>query len=75
MEKVMDVFKRDDAEKRIPVLRMEIDYELLNLHEAMLDEDLDIIESCKRKLKDYSKEMLLLEAYSSGGKKWSTRKN
>lgn len=67
MEQVIEVLKRDHAEKRIPVLRMEIDYELLNLHEAMLDEDLKRMESCKKKLTELSKEMLLLEAYSVGG--------
>jgi hypothetical protein len=67
MEQVIQVFKRDDAEKRIPVLRMEIDYELLNLHEAMLDEDLAGIDGCKRKLAELRKEMVLLEAYSTGG--------
>jgi hypothetical protein len=66
MEQVIQVFKRDDAEKRIPVLRMEIDYELLDLHEAMLDEDLTKIEKCKQSLTGLRKEMLLLEAYSTG---------
>jgi uncharacterized small protein (DUF1192 family) len=64
MEQVMEVFRRDDAEKRIPVLRMEIDYELLNLHEALLDEDLPRIEECKQKLGELRKEMLRLEAYA-----------
>lgn len=66
MEQVIQVFKRDDAEKRIPVLRMEIDYELLDLHDAMLDEDLTKIEKCKQSLIALRKEMLLLEAYSTG---------
>jgi hypothetical protein len=68
MEQVIQVFKRDDAEKRIPVLRMEIDYELLNLHEALLDEDLIRMEANKRKLTELRKEMVLLEAYSTGDK-------
>lgn len=67
MEQVIEAFKRNDAEKRIPVLRMEIDYELLNLHEAMLAEDLDKMDVCKRRLQELRKEMLLLEAYSVGG--------
>ncbi|WP_202076621.1 hypothetical protein [Caldalkalibacillus salinus] len=67
MEQVIEVFRRDDAEKRIPVLRMEIDYELLNLHEAMLDEDLEKMEACKVKLQKLRKEMMMLEAYSIGG--------
>lgn len=65
MEQVIQALKRTDAEKRIPVLRMEIDYELSNLHEAILDEDLDRIEQCKRKLSELRKEMLLLEAFQT----------
>lgn len=60
----MEVFRRDDAEKRIPVLRMEIDYELLTLHDALLDEDLSRIEECKQKLDKLRKEMFRLEAYA-----------
>lgn len=74
MEKVLEVYRKDDADRRIPVLRLEIDYELLNLHDAMLDEDLEKMEGCKRKLEELRKELLLLEAYRSGGKKWSVRK-
>jgi hypothetical protein len=47
---------------------MEIDYELLNLHEALLDEDLIRMEANKRKLTELRKEMVLLEAYSTGDK-------
>lgn len=65
MEQVIQALKRTDAEKRIPVLRMEIDYELSNLHEAILDEDLVRIEQCKRKLSELRKEMLLLEAFQT----------
>ncbi len=65
MEQVIQALKRTDAEKRIPVLLMEIDYELSNLHEAMLEEDLDKIEQCKRRLAELRKEMLLLEAFQT----------
>lgn len=65
MEQVIQAFRRDDAEKRIPVLRLELDYELLSLHEAMLAENLKKMEVCKRKLAALRKEMLLLEAYST----------
>ncbi|OLO40739.1 hypothetical protein BTR23_04500 [Alkalihalophilus pseudofirmus] len=62
MEQVIQAFKRRDAEKRIPVLRLEIDYELATLHDAMLVEDLEVINKCKSKLKKLSQELLLLEA-------------
>lgn len=63
MEQVIQAFKRNDAERRIPVLRLEMDYELLNLHDAMLDEDLEKMESCKQKLVKLRKEMIMLEAF------------
>lgn len=65
MEQVIQALKRTDGEKRIPVLRMEIDYELLNLHEAMLDEDLVKMEACKKKLSELRKEMIMLEEYQT----------
>ncbi|MDQ0339135.1 hypothetical protein J2S00_001921 [Caldalkalibacillus uzonensis] len=65
MEQVIQALKRTDAERRIPVLRMEIDYELLNLHEAMLAEDLERMDECKRKLSELRKEMMLLEAFQT----------
>jgi hypothetical protein len=65
LEQVIQALKRTDAEKRIPVLLMEIDYELSNLHEAILEEDLDKIEQCKNKLSELRKEMLLLEAFQT----------
>jgi hypothetical protein len=64
MEKIMDVFRRNDSKKRIPVLRIEIDYYLLCLHDAILDEDLKEMDHCKKRLEQLSKEMLLLEAYT-----------
>lgn len=65
MERVIQALKRTDAEQRIPVLRMEMDYELLNLHEAMLAEDLEKMEQCKQKLAKLRQEMMLLEAYQT----------
>ncbi|MFV8826992.1 hypothetical protein [Alkalihalobacterium sp. APHAB7] len=61
MEQVIQAFKRRDAELRIPVLRLEIDYELATLHDAMLAEDLEAMNRCKRKLKRLSQELILLE--------------
>lgn len=61
MEDVIKAFKRQDSEERIPVLRLEIDYELALLHEAMMENCSDKIEKCKNRLKDLRQEMLLLE--------------
>ncbi|WP_078554942.1 hypothetical protein [Bacillus alkalicellulosilyticus] len=61
MDQVIQTLKRTDAEKRIPVLRLEIDYELATLHEAMLKEDLDAMRISKAKLEEYRKELIRLE--------------
>ncbi|MFC5712333.1 hypothetical protein ACFPU1_06025 [Thalassorhabdus alkalitolerans] len=61
MEQVIQTFKRTDAEERIPVLRLEIDYELATLHDAMLEEDLDAMKECKNRLEILRKELIRLE--------------
>ena len=58
----MEVLKRRDAEDRIPVLRMEIDYQLAVLYEAMVNKEEAVIEQCKEVLADLSRELMLLEA-------------
>ncbi|QOY34321.1 hypothetical protein AWH56_016505 [Anaerobacillus isosaccharinicus] len=62
MEQVIQTFKKTDGEKRIAVLRMEIDYELATLHDAMVAEDFGKIAKCKRNLEKFRKELVRLEA-------------
>ncbi|BAB06355.1 hypothetical protein P4637_15825 [Halalkalibacterium halodurans] len=62
MEQVIQTFKRRDGEKRIPVLRLEIDYELMTLHDAMLAEDINAMRKTKRRLEKLRLELLQLEA-------------
>jgi hypothetical protein len=62
MEQVIQTLKRNDAEKRIPVLRLEIDYELATLHDAMIAKNEHIINECKEKLEELRQEMFRLEA-------------
>ncbi|MFZ4450296.1 hypothetical protein [Salibacterium aidingense] len=62
MEQVIQTFKRKDAEERIPVLRMEIDYELVSLHDAMAEESLEKINQCKVRLEQLRQELIRLEA-------------
>lgn len=62
VEDVIKALKRRDVEKRIPVLRLELDYELALLYEAMKENNTHKIDQCKAKLKELRKEMLLLEA-------------
>ncbi len=61
MEQVMQAFRRKDGEMRIPVLRLEIDYELATLHDAMLAKDLLMMNETKHRLEQLRKELILLE--------------
>lgn len=63
MEHIIQALKRTDGEKRIPQLHLEIDEELLRLHEAMLAEDLSVMDEIKRKLTTLRQEMMLLEGF------------
>jgi hypothetical protein len=61
MKQVIQEVKCMDVEKRMPVLRLEIDYELMTLHDAMLKEDLIKINDAKRELESLRKEFLQLQ--------------
>lgn len=61
MEKVIQTLRRIDGEKRIPVLKMEIDYELLTLYDALQSNDKDQIKKSKKKLEQLRSEWILLE--------------
>lgn len=60
-ESVIKAWKNQRVKHRIPVLRMELDYELLRLSEAIQAQDLQEIHDCKAKLKELRLEMLRLE--------------
>lgn len=61
VDEIMEAVKSKRAEERIPVLRMEIDYELAVLCEALRNEDAPLIEGCKMRLKTLREEAILLE--------------
>lgn len=45
----MDVIRKNDAQEKLPVLRLEIDYELVTLHDALQANDkVEIIKSKER---------------------------
>lgn len=48
---LMQAIERQEAKQKLPIIRMEIDYELMNLHEAMQAEDTTEIIKAKEKLK------------------------
>jgi hypothetical protein len=62
MKQVINTLKRTDAERRIPVLKMEIDYELSTLFDALKAKDQKQINECKRKLERLRLELVRLEA-------------
>ncbi|MCM3732320.1 hypothetical protein M3196_11675 [Fictibacillus nanhaiensis] len=62
MKQVMNTLKRTDAERRIPVLKLEIDYELVTLFDALKSKDQKQINDSKRKLERLRLELVRLEA-------------
>ncbi|WP_082234307.1 hypothetical protein [Halobacillus massiliensis] len=58
MKHVMEALRKREAEERLPVIRMEIDYELVSLHDAMLAEDQDQIKKCKERLYELHKQLV-----------------
>ncbi len=64
MEQVIRTYKKIDGEKRIAVLRLEIDYELATLHDAMVAYDYEKIIECKKNLEKYRQELVRLKAYN-----------
>jgi hypothetical protein len=61
VEEMMQAFRSKRPDERIPVLRLEIDYELAVLSDAIKAGDLKAIQDSKNRLKDLRHEMLLLE--------------
>lgn len=58
---VMEALRRKEAEERLPVIRMEIDYELVTLYDAMQAEDTVSMIKAKERLEDLRKQMLQIE--------------
>jgi len=61
MEELIRVYRSNDAEERIMILRIELDEELARLHEAMKQNQTHVIDQCKTRLREIRKEMLMLE--------------
>ncbi|RAV19878.1 hypothetical protein [Paenibacillus contaminans] len=60
-EEMIQAMKSKRIEERIPVLRLELDYELASLYDAIQNGDRDQIERCKNKLSELRQEMLTME--------------
>ncbi|MFE6796095.1 hypothetical protein [Paenibacillus chitinolyticus] len=60
-EEMLLAFRSRRIEERIPVLRLELDYELAVLNEAILKGDVQTVVDSKEKLTELRQEMILLE--------------
>jgi hypothetical protein len=62
LEDIARAYRSKRADERIPVLRLELDYELATLSDALQADDEELIAETKQRLEALRKEMLLLEA-------------
>ncbi|WP_054710038.1 hypothetical protein [Bacillus sp. JCM 19041] len=58
MKQVLTSHQSYESENRLSVLRLEIDYELMALHDALLAEDILAIKKSKKLLNQYRQEWL-----------------
>ncbi|MGI8314027.1 hypothetical protein [Halobacillus mangrovi] len=58
MKHVMEALRKREAEEKLPVIRMEIDYELVTLHDAMVACDEEQIKRSKKKLSELRKQLI-----------------
>lgn len=61
---VMEVLRQKEAEEKIPVIRMEIDYELVTLHDAIKAEDTVEIIKTKERLRHLTHQLLTIQGGS-----------
>ncbi len=58
---VMEALRRKEAQEKLPVIRMEIDYELATLFDAMQDNDKVLIIKTKERLVELRKQLLQMD--------------
>lgn len=61
MKYVMEALRRKEAQEMLPVIRMEIDYELATLFDAMEEQDKVMIIKSKERLESLRKQLLQIE--------------
>lgn len=61
VKKVLESLQKENGRKRINVIKMEIDYELLTLHDAIKAGDKEQIEKSKERLSELRDEWVMLE--------------
>ncbi|KGP92061.1 hypothetical protein N780_00225 [Pontibacillus chungwhensis BH030062] len=60
MKRVMDSLRKREVMERLPVVKMEIDYELMTLFEAMEEEDKHQVRQSKERLEQLRMEWVHL---------------
>jgi len=63
MEHVWAAMRSTRVDERIPVLRLELDYELATLHELLEEGKLEEAERCKERIRKLRQEWILSEAF------------
>ncbi|MDX8364911.1 hypothetical protein [Cytobacillus sp. IB215665] len=63
MKQVMKSLKRSDNEQRLAVLRLELDYELLTLYEAIVEKNVPEKNECLKRLEQIREELVSLGWY------------
>ncbi|HLR40662.1 MAG TPA: hypothetical protein VK091_03235 [Virgibacillus sp.] len=61
MKYVMETLRRKEAQEKLPVVKMEIDYELLTLHDALKADDKVLIIKTKERLQQLRLQLLQAE--------------
>ncbi|MDT2047493.1 hypothetical protein CHN50_10790 [Priestia aryabhattai] len=61
MKQVVNMYKKNDGQKRLGVIRLELDYELATLYEAMVENNEEKKNQCKQKLEKLRQEMIALQ--------------
>ena len=61
MKQVVNMYKKNDGQKRLGVIRLELDYELATLYEAMMENNEVQKQKCKRKFEKLREEMISLQ--------------
>lgn len=61
MKYVMEALRRKEAQEKLPVIRMEIDYELVTLHDALEAKDTVQIIKAKERLEYLRKQLSEIE--------------
>jgi len=61
MEDVIKIYRRRNLEQKMSVLRLELDYNLALLYEALVQGCYEEVTECKKRLNEIRKEMLALD--------------